>query len=79
MVKNAIFYKREYGLYFVIFFFFRKKKMCNHIKIHSLFLQYWKIVSKKEIDLGEFEVVIATSHVFCLLRTEWESNNLNLD
>ena len=44
-----------------------------------MFLQYWKIVSKKEIDLGEFEVVIATSHVFCLLRTEWESNNSSLD
>ena len=37
--------------------------MINFVKIHSLFLQYWKIVKRRGIDLSNLEVFVGASHV----------------
>ena len=63
-------------IYFVIFL---GKNRSNFRRIHSLFLLYWKIVEQRGVGLGNLEVFVATYHVLCVLRTEWEINNWNVD
>ena len=55
--------------------FFSGKSMINFVKIHSRFLQYWKIVKRRGIDLSNLEVFVGTSHVYDCLETEWKKNN----
>ena len=49
--------------------------MDNVRVIFCLFLHYWKIAAQRGYRLSGLEVFIATSHIFSMLRIEWQKNN----
>ena len=49
--------------------------MSNCVRIHLLFSLYFKIVTRRGVDLSDLEVFVATSLVYGTLETGWEGNN----
>ena len=49
--------------------------MSNCVRIHLLCSLYFKIVTRRGVDLSDLEVFVATSLVYGTLETGWEGNN----
>ena len=52
--------------------------MSNIRVIFCLFLNYWKVVSKREFELSGLQVFIATSYIFNMLQTELEKSGWSI-
>ena len=52
---------------------------CNFKKIFYFFHQYQEEVTKRGVEYSGFQVTVATSFIFDILRIEWEENNWHVE
>ena len=58
---------------------FNNSNSCNFKKIFYFFHQYWEIVNKRGAAYSGFQVPVAPSFIFDILRVEWEENGWDVE